>query len=822
MPETVTLEFGIHGLMCGACVARVEKKITRAAGVISASVNLTTENARVVVDDATRASGVFEAVDAAGYQPQAAALRLEVGGMHCGGCVARVEKTLARTPGIRRATVNLATGRADIAYIPGAIDTAEIVSRIEAAGYTAASPERAPVNEPASAHDEATALKREVLIATPFTVGVFVIAMGQMLPGIGAMLAAIASSATWLTIQLLLVLPVQFWAGRRFYRTGFAELAHGAPGMNSLVLIGSNAAFLYSFAVWLVPGLFPPGTAHAYFDAAAMIVTLILMGRWLEAVAKGRTSQAVRGLLALQARTARVWRGEAWQETAIEAVAVDDRVLIRPGERVPVDARVTAGRSMLDESMISGEPMAVTKREADTLIAGTVNQNGTLEATVTHVGDDTTLARIIRLVEDAQAEKPAIQAIADRIAGVFVPVVMGIAAATFIGWWLLGPAPVLSHAFVAAVAVLLIACPCAMGLATPTAIMVGTGRAARLGVLFRRGTAIEALAGVDTVVFDKTGTLTQGRAALTDIHCVAGRDENDMLARLAALEARSEHPLAAAIVTAAEDRGLRIPAVDDFETDTGLGVRGQVAGASLAIGSAAYMRHLDIAVEDNWPARADRLAAQARTPLHVAIDGQLAGLVAVADPVRAEAGSVVSKLRAAGLDVAMLTGDQPATARAIADELGIACVIADVRPADKAREIAALQQSGRCVAFVGDGINDAPALARAEVGIAIGTGTDIAIEAGDIVLMQAALAGVLNARRIARRTMHTIRGNFVWAYGYNAALIPLAAGLFYPWTGWLLNPAIAAGAMILSSVFVLVHSLGLRRIRPVTGHRKTY
>ena len=820
MPETVTLEFGIHGLMCGACVARVEKKITRAAGVISASVNLTTENARVVVDDATRASGVFEAVDAAGYQPQAAALRLEVGGMHCGGCVARVEKTLARTPGIRRATVNLATGRADIAYIPGAIDTAEIVSRIEAAGYTAASPERAPVNEPASAHDEATALKREVLIATPFTVGVFVIAMGQMLPGIGAMLAAIASSATWLTIQLLLVLPVQFWAGRRFYRTGFAELAHGAPGMNSLVLIGSNAAFLYSFAVWLVPGLFPPGTAHAYFDAAAMIVTLILMGRWLEAVAKGRTSQAVRGLLALQARTARVWRGEAWQETAIEAVAVDDRVLIRPGERVPVDARVTAGRSMLDESMISGEPMAVTKREADTLIAGTVNQNGTLEATVTHVGDDTTLARIIRLVEDAQAEKPAIQAIADRIAGVFVPVVMGIAAATFIGWWLLGPAPVLSHAFVAAVAVLLIACPCAMGLATPTAIMVGTGRAARLGVLFRRGTAIEVLAQVDTVVFDKTGTLTQGRPAVTDIQCAAGRDEDDMLARIAALETRSEHPLGAAIVAAGEDRGLRFAAVDDVEIETGRGIRGQVAGASVAIGSAAYMTHLGIDI-GAWPAEADRLAAQARTPLYVAIDGQFAGLVAVADPVRAEARDVVTALQAAGLYVAMLTGDQRATAQAIAHELGITRVIADVRPADKANEIAALQQNAHRVAFVGDGVNDAPALARADVGIAIGTGTDIAIEAGDIVLMRAALDGVLNARRMARATMRTIRGNFVWAYGYNAALIPLAAGLFYPWTGWLLNPAIAAGAMSLSSVFVLAHSLRLRRIKTITVRRET-
>lgn len=821
MSETTTLEFGIDGLMCGACAARVEKKIAKTAGVVSTSVNLATEKAVVVVDDATRASGVFEAVEAAGYHPHEATLRLDVSGMHCGGCVARVERALAKTPGIRRATVNLATGRADVAYISGAIDTAAITSRIEAAGYTATLPSRAPADESASGHDEAAVLKRDVLIAAPFTVGVFVIAMGQMLPGIGTALAAIASPATWLTIQLLLVLPVQFWAGQRFYRTGLKELAHGAPGMNSLVLIGSNAAFLYSLAVWLVPGVFPPGTAHAYFDAAAMIVTLILLGRWLEAVAKGQTSQAVRGLLALQARTARIWRAEAWQEIAIDGIKVGERVLIRPGERVPVDARVVAGRSTVDESMLSGEPMAVAKHETDTLIAGTINQKGTLEATVTHVGDDTTLARIIRLVEDAQAEKPAIQAIADRIAGVFVPVVMAIAVATFIGWWLVGPAPVLSHAFVAAVAVLLIACPCAMGLATPTAIMVGTGRAARLGVLFRRGTAIEVLAGVNTVVFDKTGTLTQGRPAVTDIQCAAGRDEDDMLARIAALETRSEHPLGAAIVAAAEDRGLRLPAVDDVEIETGQGIRGQVAGASIAIGSAAYMTQLGIDI-GAWPAEADRLAAQARTPLYVAMDGQFAGLVAVADPVRAEARDVVTALQAAGLYVAMLTGDQRATAQAIAHELGITRVIADVRPADKANEIAALQQDGHRVTFVGDGINDAPALARADVGIAIGTGTDVAIEAGDIVLMRATLDGVLNARQMARATMRTIRGNFVWAYGYNAALIPLAAGLFYPWTGWLLNPAIAAGAMSLSSVFVLAHSLRLRRIKMITVRRETY
>jgi len=583
-------------------------------------------------------------------------------------------------------------------------------------------------------------------------------------------------------------------------------------------LIGAGAAYLYSLLVLLVPGIFPEGTAGSYFEASGVIITLILLGRYLEQIARGRTSQAIKRLLRLQSRTARVLRDGEPVEVDIDEVRQGDEVLVRPGERIPLDGEVIDGQSRVDESMISGEPVPVAKAVGDELVAGTVNGQGSLTFRVTRTGKDTVLSQIIEMVERAQAEKPPIQQLADRIAGVFVPIVLVVAAVTAIIWLSIGPDPVLSYAFVATVSVLLIACPCAMGLATPTAVMVATGKGAEKGILLRRGAALESLARADTVVLDKTGTLTLGTPRLTDLEVAMG-SEDETLALMAAVESHSEHPIGMAIVAAAKERGLDIPAVHEFDAITGYGVTGQVDGRYVHVGAGHYMEWLGVdttAVADV----VERLAAEAKSPIYISADGQLLGVAAVADPARAESAMVIAELKRLGLRVAMVTGDQQATAEALAGQLGIDEVMAGVLPDGKAREVQRLQSQGERVVFVGDGINDAPALARADIGIAIGTGTDVAIEAGDAVLMRADLHGLLDAVVLARRTHRTIQGNFVWAYGYNVLLIPVAAGLLFPLTGWLLNPMAAAAAMSLSSLFVLTNSLRLRRFQPNQHHKE--
>jgi len=806
------ISFAIDGMTCGACVARVEKTLRKVEGVTDASVNLSTERAKVAFDSSTAsASSLFHAVDSAGYTPVGKTAEFRVDGMTCGACVARVEKKLAAFDGVIEASVNLTTERARVRYIDGVVNEAQLFACVEKTGYQPVALDEVPAEDEGPSESER--LKKALLFAAVFTVPLFAVAMLHMVPAFGAVMDRLMSARAWRVVELLLVIPVQFWAGRRFYTLGWAELRHAAPGMNSLVMMGANAAFFYSLAALVVPQIFPAGSAHTYFDAAGMIVTLILLGRYLEALAKGRTSQAVKSLMKLQPRTARVKRDGQWRDIDLEQVERDDLVSVRPGERVPVDGTVVSGTSYVDESMISGEPAPVAKKADADVVGGTVNQNGQLEIRATRVGGDTVLSKIIHMVEEAQADKPAIQAVADRIAGVFVPVVMGVSLVTFIAWMILAPGPSLAHAFVAAVSVLLIACPCAMGLATPTAIMVGTGRGANLGILFRRGTAIEQLADIDTVVFDKTGTLTRGTPALTDLDTANGFDRDDVLRLAAAVEQASEHPLGRAIVDAALQTSNTLPESSAFASHTGEGVEAQVEGQLVQIGAARYMTRIGVATE-TLAARADTLAAAARTPLFVAIDGVLAALIAVADPVRDEARDTIDALHDMGLDVAMLTGDNEATARAIADELGIDQVVAGVMPGEKAEQIKRLQRDDQAVAFVGDGVNDAPALAQAHVGVAVGSGTDIAIEAGDVVLMRADLASVVNGVALARRTLSTIRMNFLWAYGYNVLLIPLAAGVFYPLTGWLLNPAVAAGAMSLSSVFVLTNSLRLRRFTP--------
>lgn len=735
-----------------------------------------------------------------------------VGGMTCAACVRRVERAIAKQPGVVSASVNLATGKASVSYLPADVGEEQIRTAIAQAGYQPQAPEHRH-HESGHEHGEESAegLWRDLVISVALTVPLVLLVMTPMaIPALMERMEMLLPHTAWRWLEFALATPVLFYAGRRFLTSGWSEIRHINPGMNSLVMIGASAAWLYSMLVLLAPGIFPAGTDNLYFEAAAVIVTLILLGRYLEARARGRTSQAITRLLRLQGTTARVLRGATETVAPLTAVIVGDHLIVRPGERIPVDGVVLEGTSYVDESMITGEPVPVEKQPGEELVGGTVNGNGALRFEAVRVGEATVLARIVRMVEEAQGSKPPIQEIADRIAGVFVPVVMLIAVLTFLVWMIVGPSPALSHAFVAAVSVLLIACPCAMGLATPTAIMVGSGRAAEMGVLFRRGTALELLARIDTIVFDKTGTLTEGHPQLTGLYAVDG-DENALLAMAARVEARSEHPIARAIVEAALRRNIDLANPLQVEAEPGLGIRAQFDGRWMRIGSERYMQRSGV---DTTVARETvrAWAEQGRTVLYAAVDERLAGALAVSDPLKEGSKTTVAALHAMGLRVGMLSGDNRHTATAVARELGIDLVVAEVLPDQKADEIKRLRIEGRRVAFVGDGINDAPALAGADVGVAIGTGTDVAIEAGDVILMRGDPRALLDALRLARRTLGTIRGNFFWAYAYNVALIPIAAGVLFPLTGLLLNPMLAAGAMSISSLFVVGNSLRLRKI----------
>jgi P-type Cu+ transporter len=746
-------------------------------------------------------------------------LTFRVEGMTCASCVARVERALNKAPGVEASTVNLSTEKASVTFDPARIDPAALFHAVEDAGYTPREVEGtgAEDEERAAREAEIAGLRKSLVFAAALTVPLVLIAMVRMVPGVEPVMLSLLAERGWMVVEWVLATPVLFVAGGRFFRQAWAELRHANPGMSTLVALGASAAYLYSVLVLLAPGIFPEGTAGSYFEAAGVIVTLILLGRFLEAIAKGRTSEAIKKLMQLQAKTARVLRDGEEVEIPIDAVVVGDKISVRPGERLAVDGVVVEGHSYVDESMITGEPVPVEKGAGGELVGGTINKTGAFTMRATRVGADTVLSRIIRMVEEAQSAKPPIQKLADRIASVFVPIVIAVAAITFGVWLAFGPAPAVSFAFATAVSVLLIACPCAMGLATPTAIMVGTGRGAQMGVLIRKGTALELLARVDTVVLDKTGTLTVGRPELTDWVGMekggAGDFPPDTLRLVAAAESRSEHPIAEAIVRAARTRGLDIPAVGDFRAEPGFGIEATVDGHKVQVGADRYMRRLGI--EPGAAAeRAAELAGEAKTPLYAAIDGRLAGVIAVADPLKDGSREAVAALHALGLEVAMLTGDNQGTAQAIARQAGIDRIVAEVLPDQKAEEVRRLQAEGQRVAFVGDGINDAPALAQADVGIAIGTGTDIAIEAGDVILMSGDLRGIVNATALAKRTLRTIWINFFWAYAYNVALIPIAAGVLYPLLGLLLNPMLAAAAMSVSSLFVVTNSLRLRSFHP--------
>ncbi len=815
MTTLQTVNLSVEGMTCASCVGRVERALKAAPGVTGAEVNLATETARITTDGSTGPAALADVLDKAGYPARVAQVVLQVGDMTCASCVGRVERALGGVPGVIGASVNLATETATVRYLEGQVTPAALIAVSAAVGYPASVATPADAEDQGSRKDrEAAGLARMTWIAAALTLPVFVVEMGGHLfmPIHMLVVNTIGMQASWV-LQFVLTTIVLAGPGRGFYAKGYPALLRGAPDMNSLVALGTTAAYGYSVVATFAPGVLPQGTAAVYYEAAAVIVVLILLGRTLEARAKGRTGAAIRKLVGLAPKTARVERAGEVVELPLDQILTGDVVHTRPGERIAVDGDVMSGQSYVDESMITGEPVPVEKAAGARVTGGTVNGNGALVLCATHVGADTVLSQIIRMVEQAQSAKLPIQGLVDRITLWFVPAVMGLAVLTVALWLVFGPEPALAHALVAGVSVLIIACPCAMGLATPTSIMVGTGRAAELGVLFRKGDALQGLQGVAVVALDKTGTLTEGRPELTDLVVMPGFEEGQVLALLAGAEAASEHPVASAILRAAKLRGIKVPQATDFTAIPGYGVQARVEGRVVLAGADRLMRREGVDLPDADPALA--MAARGRTPLYLAVDGQLAAVAGVADPIKPATPGAIAALQGQGLRVVMITGDNRATAAKIAAELGIADVIAEVLPAGKVAALEGLRDHGP-VAFVGDGINDAPALAAADVGIAIGTGTDVAIEVADVVLMSGDLTAVVNAFAISRATMRNIRQNLFWAFGYNVVLIPVAAGALYPVNGVLLSPALAAGAMALSSVFVLTNALRLRRVRAAT------
>lgn len=737
---------------------------------------------------------------------------LSVQGMTCASCVGRVERALLKVPGVSSAAVNLATERSHI-VTEGAVEVQALIQAIDKAGYRAALLEPQGDDGSRQRHaEDGRVLRRDLLVSAALTAPVFALEMGaHLIPAFHHWVSStLGLRNSWL-IQCALTTLILFVCGARFFAKGVPALLRGAPDMNSLVVLGASAAYGFSLVATFAPQVLPEGTLAVYYEAAAVIVSLILLGRYLEAGARGRTSQAIERLLTLGAKTARVQRDNGFVELPVGQVQLGDTVQVRPGESIPVDGTVLEGSSFVDASMVTGEPLPVHKGPGDGVVGGTLNQNGALQVHATAVGASSVLARIIAMVEQAQSAKLPIQALVDRVTLWFVPAVMLLALLTFLAWYLLGPEPALGMALINAVSVLIIACPCAMGLATPTSIMVGTGRGAQLGVLFRKGEALQSLQQARVIALDKTGTLTEGKPRLTDLILAPGLERNDVLAALAALEAYSEHPVARAIVDAAVAIDAPALTVSDFDSVTGYGVSGTVAGRAVAIGADRYMTSLGLDPAQ-FGDSATQLAEQGKTPLYAAIDGRLVAIIAVSDPLKPSSVQAVEHLHRLGLKVAMITGDNQRTAQAIARQLGIDEVVAQVLPDGKVAAIKRLQQAYGTTVFVGDGINDAPALAHADVGMAMGAGTDAAIEAADVVLMSGSLIGVSTAIALSRATLSNIRQNLFWAFAYNAALIPVAAGVLYPLVGVRLSPEFAAGAMAMSSVFVLGNALRLKRV----------
>ncbi|MCM0754012.1 heavy metal translocating P-type ATPase [Desulfovibrio aminophilus] len=820
--ETQKQRARVTGMHCAACSARVERGVAALPGVASAQVNLAAESLDVSWDPAAlRPEEIKAAVEDMGYglefAPAESRLDLRVTGMHCAACSARVERVTAALPGVASAQVNLAAETASILYDPAAVGPRAIREAIREAGYGTETLAGASDFEK---HRQETlervrAQGRALIPAFALALPVFLLSMGHMMGlTLPAFLAPDSAPLTFALVQAALTAPV-LWIGRNFYRFGIPALLRRAPSMDSLVALGTGAAFLYSLWNTLEIALGRHELAHdLYFESAAVLVTLISLGKYLEARSKLKTTDAVRALMDLAPRTATLLRDGAQVEAPVDELEPGDELLVKPGERIPVDARILKGSTRIDESMLTGEPLPVARTEGDAVVGGTLNTTGALTLRAERVGQDTMLARIVRLVQEAQGSKAPIANLADRVSYYFVPAVMAVAALAFLGWYFSGAG--FAFSLRVFVAVMVIACPCAMGLAVPTSIMVGTGRGAQLGVLIKSGGALQKAGEITAVVFDKTGTLTHGKPELTDLEILpgAGLSEAEALALAGSAESLSEHPLAKAVTASAQARGAALSEPESFESVTGRGVRVRVAGRDLLLGNRALLAEAGAAIPPEMDALATRFSAQARTALHLAVDGRAAAVLAVADKLKDEAPEVVARLKALGLAVVMLTGDDEATARAVAREAGIDEVVAGVLPDRKAAEIEKLQQRGLVTAMAGDGINDAPALARADLGVAMGSGIDVAVESGDIVLMTGDLRGVLTALGLSRATLRNIRQNLFWAFAFNTVGIPVAAGVLHAFGGPTLSPMIAGTAMALSSVFVVSNALRLRFFRP--------
>ena len=804
--------FTVQGMSCASCVGRVERALKAVPGVEEARVNLVAGTASVDFKEPTDSVHLAQTLKDAGYPAIEEEAALDVDGMTCASCVGRVERALKGVPGVSGAEVNLATASARVRYTSGTTTPAALADAVTRAGYDArpARIDTAPQDRQA---EEARHLRRAFAISAALAIPVVVLAMGtHMVPAFHHWVMGTLGEINSWRIQFVLTAAILLGPGFLFFRHGIPALIRGAPEMNSLVALGSLAAFAYSTVATFAPSILPEAARGVYFEAAATIVTLILLGRLLEARAKGQAGEAIRRLIGLRPKTARVVRDGGTVDVAVEDLVPGELIRLAPGERIAVDGFVTEGHGWIDESMLTGEPAPVEKSEGASVTGGTVNGQSALTYRVAATGADTVLARIIAMVADAQGAKLPVQALVDRITLWFVPAVMSLALLAFVVWLIFGPAPALTYALVVGISVLIIACPCAMGLATPVSILVGTGRGAELGALFRRGDALQRLSEARIVAFDKTGTLTEGKPKLTDFEVAEGFDMSTVLALAAGAEARSEHPLARAIIDEALTQGLTLSDAEGIEALPGRGLKAKVDGRDLLIGNARALSEAGIDPA-GLAKTAERLAAEAKTPVYVAIDGKPAAILAVADPVKPGAKAAIAALHKLGVKTAMISGDTHATAQAIARQIGIDHVAAEVLPEGKVEALQTLQAEGP-TAFVGDGINDAPALAAADIGIAMGTGTDVAIEAAEVVLMTGDPGAVADAVRLSRATMRNIRQNLFWAFGYNVLLIPVAAGALFPLNGLLLSPMLAAAAMALSSVFVVTNALRLRRAGP--------
>jgi len=739
--------------------------------------------------------------------------RVMIEGMSCASCVSKIEDALKKTSGVLDASVNIASSSAQVRYLPDVVGEKGIIDAVKSAGYKARFPDETTGTEDPEERSrrlEYEKLTRKWIFAAIIAVPVMLIGYPQLLPFLKN-LSPETMRILW-GISGLVTLPVLLWSGSHFFTGAVGSFKRHSADMNTLIAMGTSAAWIYSTIAILFPGVFPEGTAEPFYDVVGVVIALVVLGQALEIRAKGKTSEAIKKLMGLQAKTARVVRDGKELDLPIEDVVPGDIVIVRPGEKIPVDGEIVEGRSAVDESMLTGESIPVEKEPGDQVIGATMNKTGAFKFKVTKVGKDTALAQIINMVQEAQGSKAPIAKLADTVAGYFVPVVMIIAAITFVIWFNFGPTPSLTFALITSVTVLVIACPCALGLATPISLMVGVGKGAENGILIRSGEALQTAQSLDTIVLDKTGTVTMGKPKLTDMIVREGFSEDEVLRLAAAVEKTSEHPLGEAIVEAAQDRGITPPDTEKFDAVPGYGVTAVVEGRSVEIGNEKLMKKRNLNT-DASSADAERLASEGKTPIYVAIDGKPAGIMAVADVVKEDSAQAIKAMQKMGLEVVMITGDNKRTAEAIASKVGIKRVLAEVLPEDKARQVQLLQNEGKKVAMVGDGINDAPALARADVGIAIGTGADVAIEASDITIIQGSLKGVVNAIDISRATMRNIKQNLVGAFFYNTLGVPIAAGLLYPLFGVLLSPLIAGAAMAFSSVTVVTNANRLRKLK---------